>query len=363
MVETFSKFVSHIVTAMSQCSLYSNEHPAVIELTDKATTLMDELYVDDTLSITLLRGNIILNDVPIIEKGAHTEKFRQRLKAKGIDKIIIKRGISAEELVGFITLLASKDEAPVSSDHILVGTVQVKLKALGDDATAIMGAGISRIRGVYQEVSRFKRLDIVGLEDAVLGFISALKREANVLRIVSPVKSHSEYTYVHAANVAVLTLFQAESLGLKGENLHEAGLSGLLHDVGKMFVSRDVIEKKSGLDEAEWKEMRRHPIYGAIYLSSLDNIPKLAVIAAYEHHLKYDGSGYPDTRWRPRKQHVISQIVAISDCFDAVRTERSYRKALGVGVLISILKESAGKDFNPLLVDNFTLGLKRIGAI
>lgn len=360
--EEFSKFLSYIVAAMAQCSLYSNEHPAVVDLSDKAFALLDELYFNDSLSITLLGGTFIFNDMNISEKGIYMEKFMKRLKTKGIEKIIIRKGIRTEELTRFITRMASREERPISSDHIVVGTVHVKFTSAEEDASTIMDTNIPRLKDIFQDVSRFKKLDIAGLEDAVLGFISAIKKEANVLRILSHVKSHSEYTYVHSSNVAVLTLFQAEHLGLKGENLREAGIAGLLHDAGKMFVSKEVLQKQTGLNEVEWNEIKRHPFYGAMYLSSFDDISRLAMVVAFEHHLKFDGSGYPDTKWRSRKQHIVSQIVAISDSFDVLRINKPYGEGLEVNTLVGFLKKSAGKDFNPVLVDNFVSALKKIGA-
>ena len=363
MNESFSKFISSVVTAISQCSLYSKEHPAVAEFCEKAVDFLQELFTDDSISMTHLGGNLVFNDMPLTEKGVHVENIMKRMKTKGIDKVILKKGISTDELLSFISQLASKDEVPKSSEHILVGTIQVRLKASGDDPSEIMRTNISRVQGVYQEVSRFKRLDTVGLEDAVLGFLSAIKKEANILRLVSPVKSYSEYTYIHTSNVAVLTLFQAESLGLTGESLREAGLAGLLHDVGKLFVSKDVLEKQAKLDDTEWKEMKKHPVYGAMYLCSLEDPPRLAVIATYEHHLKFDGTGYPDTKKHVKKQHIISQIVALSDFFDALRSERPYRKAFELNALIDLIKGGAGKDFNPLLVDNFISALQKTGVL
>jgi HD-GYP domain-containing protein (c-di-GMP phosphodiesterase class II) len=259
--------------------------------------------------------------------------------------------------------MASIEETCVSSDHILVGTVQVRLKHSGDDAVSLMDENVSTVREVYQEFSRFKKLDMVSIENAVLGFITALKREASILRIKSKVKSYSEYTYVHASNVSVLSVFQAESLGLKGEILYEIGIAGLLHDVGKMFVSKDILDKDSGLSQNEWDLMKRHPVYGATYLSSLKDAPKLAVVTAFEHHMKFDGSGYPDTRKRGKKQHVVSQMLAVADFFDALRTERPYRKALSLEAIIKLMKDISGKDLNPFLVDNFVASLKRIEAV
>jgi HD-GYP domain-containing protein (c-di-GMP phosphodiesterase class II) len=348
---------------MSQCSLYSKNHPAVTELSEKAFDLLNELFIKDSLDITHLGGKLILNENPIPEKGTYMENFARRMKTKGIDKIIFRGGISIEELVSFISCMASKNEKPVGTEHVTIGIVQVKVKESEDDASAIMRAGISRVKDVYHEFTRTKRLDMVGLEDAVLGFLSALKKEANVLRLVSPIKSHSEYTYIHASNVAVLTLFQTQYLGLRDEGLRETGYAGLLHDIGKLFVSKDIIEKQAKLNEAEWKEMKRHPVDGAIYLASISDVPHLAVIAAFEHHLKFDGSGYPDTRWRSRKQHIISQIVALSDFFDALRAERPYRKGIELQSLIDLIQGGAGKDFNPLLADNFIGALKKAGVL
>lgn len=363
MSEKFLEFISLLVTAMSETALYSKDHPAVKEVAQKEIDILDELYVDNAMNITLLGGKLLFNETPVMEKGLHAENFKKRMKKKGIEKIIIKKGVSTDDLLKLIFDIASTDGNIASTEHILIGSMHVKFKSAGDDISAIMAENIAVVKEAYQGISRFTELDVVSLEDAVLGFIAAIKREANVLRLISPVKSYSGYTYVHATNVAVLTVFQAESIGIKGETLHDVGLAGLLHDIGKMFISKESLEKQTGLDEREWDEMRKHPGYGAMYLSTLKNVPKLAVIAAFEHHMKFDGSGYPDTKRRGRKQHLISQMVAISDFFDALRTERAYRKALGVDAIVKLIGNSSGKELNPFLVDNFNSALKKIGAV
>ncbi len=89
-------------------------------------------------------------------------------------------------------------------------------------------------------------------------------------------------------------------------------------------------------------------------------MPPLTIIAAFEHHMKFDGSGYPETRRWGRKQHIVSQMVAIADFFDALRSERPYRKALDLQATSRLLKEGAGKEFNPFLVDNFLSSVRRV---
>lgn len=357
--EKVSELISYIMTAISSCSLYSEKHAMVKEFCGKAFKLIQDLFVDDSASLLMIGDSFIFNDTPVTGKSIHITNFLKILKRKKIEKIIIQKGLNAEEFLKFIISMSSRDIVS-SSPHIAVGIIEVRFKTPETDSAAILEGSISKVKDSYLGISAFKKLDMVGLEDAVVGFISTMKKELNVLSIVSPVKSHSEYTYVHATNVSVLTIFQAESLGLKGEYLHDIGLAGLLHDVGKMFVSSAVLEKKSKLDEDEWFEMRKHPVYGAVFLSKLPDVPHLTAVAAFEHHMKFDGSGYPETKRIGKKQHLISQMIAIADFFDAMRTERPYRKSLNVHAISGLMKEGAGKDFNPHLVDNFLSSLGKL---
>ncbi len=363
MSEKSVEFISNIMTALSNCSLYGREHPAVRHLSEKAMVLLDGLFVEDSFSIALFGGSMVINEQPLPPKNMHVSSFIKKLRRKGIDKIVIARGVTAAELQEFIVEVALSDRVSGSYPHITSGIIEVKLGGGSSDIGALMNENVETVKNVYHGVSRFKRLDMVGLEDVVISFISTLKQEANVLKVVSPIKSHSEYTYAHNTNVAVLSIFQAESLGVKQDLLHDIGMAGLLHDIGKMFVAREVLEKEAKLNDEEWMEMKKHPAYGAMYLATLPDIPKYALVAAYEHHMKFNGLGYPATRRKGRTQHIISQIIAISDFFDALRTDRPYRKALEVPVIIGLMNDTSGKDFNPLLVENFIRALKKASIV
>jgi HD-GYP domain-containing protein (c-di-GMP phosphodiesterase class II) len=359
--ETAIKFISDVMTAMSNCTLYSKEHPAVLDLCEKAHRLLDELYVDDRFTIALLDESLHINEQPIAGRGLHLNNFMKKLKRKEIDKIVVSRGVTAEELKEFIAEIALSHRITGTYPHIVWGIIEVKLSSGGrNDVAAVMAEDVEKLKGVYKGVSRFKRLDLLGLEDIVVSFISTLRQEVNILKVISPVKDYSEYTYTHNTNVAVLSIFQAQSLGFRSDILHEIGLAGLLHDVGKMFVSKEVLEKQGKLDEHEWVEMKKHPVYGAMYLATLPEIPKYALVAAFEHHMKFGGKGYPETKRKGSRQHIISQIISISDFFDALRTERPYRKAVELPAIVGLLTEASGRDFNPHLVKNFLHAVKGV---
>ncbi len=364
MSEKIVGFISDIMTAMSNCALYTREHPAVMHLSEKAVAVLDSLFLEDTFSIALFGDSMVINEQPLPARNRHVGSFIKKFKRKGIDKIVISRGVTATELKDFIAEIALSEKVNGSYPHITSGIIEVKLGGGGGiDIGAVMNENIEKVKSVYHGVSRFKRLDMVGLEDVVISFITTLKQEANVLKVVSPVKSHSEYTYAHNTNVAVLSIFQAETLGVKHDLLHDIGMAGLLHDIGKIFVSKEVLEKESKLNDEEWVEMKKHPVYGAMYLATLPDIPKYALVATYEHHMKFNGLGYPATRRKGRTQHIISQIIAMSDFFDALRTDRPYRKALDVPVIVGLMNDSSGTDFNPLLVENFIRSLKKASIV
>jgi HD-GYP domain-containing protein (c-di-GMP phosphodiesterase class II) len=362
MTEKVFAFIADVMTAMSNCSLYGKGHPAVLHLSEKALSVLEDLYNDGKFTISLLGDSMIINEQPFPGRNLHMNAFIKKLRRSGIDKIAITKGVTASELKAFISELALSKKISGTYPHIVSGIIEVKLgDGGGADVSTVMSENIGKVKDVFQGVSRFKQLDMVGLEDIVVSFISTLRQEQNILKVISPVKAYSEYTYTHNTNVAVLSIFQAESLGFKDDVLHDIGLAGLLHDVGKMFVPKEVLEKQDKLTSNEWEEMRKHPVYGAMYLATLPDIPKYALVAAYEHHMKFSGDGYPETaRRNGDRQHIISQIISIADFFDALRTDRPYRKSVELPSIIGLLTEASGKDFNPHLVKNFLRSVKGV---
>jgi HD-GYP domain-containing protein (c-di-GMP phosphodiesterase class II) len=151
----------------------------------------------------------------------------------------------------------------------------------------------------------------------------------------------------------VLTIFQAQALGIPEELQHEIGIAALFHDIGNILVPREILEKEASPGARERKIMELHPLYGAQYLATLDGITRLAPIVAFEHHLRYDGQGYPKPRVSAIKQHLCSQITAIADSFDNLRKTASSKKALNIKDMLVTMKTGDPGLFNPFLVDNF----------
>lgn len=175
-----------------------------------------------------------------------------------------------------------------------------------------------------------------------------LHAPALVLRLAS-IKSYDEYTLYHSVNVPVISMGIGLALGLPHELLRELGMAGMLHDLGKIAIPLEVLRKPGLLDAEEWRIVCRHPIVGADLLARLPGPNRLPLIVAFEHHMRYDGKGYPRVQegWR---QHPVSRLACLADVFDAMTSRRAYKKAIPVDQVRTFVRDEAGRTFDPRLV-------------
>src|SRR6185503_6543701 len=161
-----------------------------------------------------------------------------------------------------------------------------------------------------------------------------------------------EYTFVHIINVGILSMSLGEALGFDARMTHDLGVAALLHDVGKMAVPLEVLNKAGRFTEEEYRAMQVHPVEGARILMRTRDVPELAVLVAYEHHVRYDGAGYPKVPagW---KLNLASRICQIADVYDALRTDRPYRAGMPPEKILKIMKGDAGTYFDPDLLNVF----------
>ena len=192
------------------------------------------------------------------------------------------------------------------------------------------------------------------------GFITAFRQSANPLLALVPIRMQDEYTFTHSIDVGILNIAQGMALGIEGQMLHDIGISGMLHDVGKIFVDKEILNKAGKLDDAEFAIIKEHPSRGAQYLMNQEGIPRLAVFSAYEHHMRYDLSGYPKIPegW---ELNICSQMTMISDTFDALRTRRSYKAPWDFSKASGLMLGLAGSQLNPDLTLNFLKTLAHLG--
>jgi putative nucleotidyltransferase with HDIG domain len=163
---------------------------------------------------------------------------------------------------------------------------------------------------------------------------------------------YDEYTFTHMVNVSILTMAQARSLGIEGEQLREVGLAALLHDIGKVRTPVEILNKPGALTPREFDIIKKHPIDGATILRGTREMPRLAAIVAFEHHLRRDGAGYPAGLARPTL-NLATVLCGIADVYDAMRCKRQYQEAFPTDRILEVMRRNDGRQFDQHLVRRF----------
>lgn len=372
------RFLRAIGKVLTDRTLYPSNHPQAVAGLAALRDTIDPLFVDrDLRTFVIIDDQIFVDDRLLGGRGKGTGDLAVVLREKGVEVLSLRRGLTVNELQSLVDALAAPrakdaDKPQFRSDHLVLGDIAV------DDAgnTVVPGAvqdlGFAISRSSQQpqlddaaKILRDTYVDWTAIQNVVLGQVERIMLTlekslyANFQSFIplAELKAYDEYTHVHAINLSILTMAQAESLGFPKAAVHAFGLGALLHDVGKTQVSVDVLHKAGKLTPEEQEEMKTHPVHGAAQLLRHAEIPKVAAIVAYEHHLKYDRTGYPPLT-RDRPQHIASRITAVADHFDAMRSNRPYRDAMEPEQIFEIMHNNKGKDLDPVLVDHFFAFMK-----
>jgi HD-GYP domain-containing protein (c-di-GMP phosphodiesterase class II) len=369
--EEMAKVIAQLTAAVTSIGLYTANHPQVGQYVDKMHAVLEGLLqARPEITVMLVGDDLVAEGRPLPLGSAYVANFIRILRRKSVERVTFVAGLPRTELQGFISDLAIPDAASIKTTcFIKLGKVELRVKQAGageahgwssddtppeviEELVKLTTAELDELKDVYLRIKNHKQIDVKSVDGMVKRFIRGFREEANPLRMLASLKSSHEYTFTHVVNVGILTMAQAESVGFTGEHLHAIGVASFLHDIGKIFVPEEILNKQGKLSQDERMIIETHTTKGARYLMGTEGIPKLAVLASLEHHLKYDGSGYPSIKggWTP---NIASQMISIADVFDAMRSRRSYQEPRPISQITLVLKGGAGKAFNPKLVDNF----------
>ncbi len=389
-------FIRHLLSAIANAALYNVEHPQVVRLSHQAyDSLNKALEERSEFSLVIIENEIVIEGQPQ-EVSLFLNRFAQILTSRGIGHIRLIQGVKRTEINQLITALsrqgADASKEINSTEHIRLGWLEIRQNQGPGEITEysefkhsesnsshttdshvlpnpkgpitiaeIPQAEIDRFREIYETVKLRHKLKINGVIEIVSSFVDAYHQEGQALLVMAALRQADEYTFTHSTNVSILNIAQASQLGIDGPLLNDIGVAGMLHDIGKLFIPEEILTKNEALTEHEYEIMQSHPIKGASYLFGVPGVPRLAAINAFEHHLKFDLSGYPavPAGWQ---QNICSQITTISDIFDALRTRRSYRDPLELDLIIEMINGFSGTELHPALTRNFLTIISKLSA-
>jgi putative nucleotidyltransferase with HDIG domain len=212
---------------------------------------------------------------------------------------------------------------------------------------------------MYEQVSGADKVPLVEADAVVRSLTVAMKGSSAMIIPLLRLKASDPYNAIHSINVAVLTMALAEFLGLGSRDVHEFGMAALLHDLGMARIPRDLLLKPIELTVEERTVIERHTMEGARIILSSDRRQELAACVAYEHHLRPDGSGYPNRLFR-RPTHYASKLVRVCSVYNALRIERAHRQPYPPGRALVFIDERAGREFETDIATSFTQMMRRL---
>jgi putative nucleotidyltransferase with HDIG domain len=371
------RVLTTLAKALSAMGLYTQGHPAREKALDVAYEELASLQARDPYAqFSFLGDEVVYGQSALREMGAWD--WGRKLAAAGVQRLEFVDVVSREEYADFVAdLLARMTPAPgapgaastAEARHgrrqgIRFGAIGIRGEAAAapNDAprpqgatgavTYDLGDEADAVRWMHDEVATRGELPLMEAEAVVRSLAVAMHGDSQMVLPLVHMKEFDQYTTTHSLNVSVLTMALAEHLALPARDVRAFGVAGLLHDLGKVRIPKEILVKPGKLDEQERAVMQRHPVDGARIIIASDKNLDLAAVVAYEHHIMLDGGGYPKPHFG-RCCHHASELVHVCDVYDALRTHRPYRAAWESAKALAYIEERAGTEFEPKVAKAF----------
>lgn len=375
-------FLTSLGQALSTLALYPAGHPSRERAVDASFELLERVGATGAPRVfTFLHGDVIFAGqmVPRLSGWA----WGERLSGAGIERLEFLPGATREEYAAWLDqVFAELSERPLSTAEarqegerrILYGPVDVAAPAPAASLDATVARALpalaqaaldlrdeaDTVRWIHQELEDAGHLPVLEAATVVRSLSATMHSERTTLLPLLQLKEFDQYTATHAINVAVLSMGLAEVLGFAPKDVRMLGLAGLLHDLGKIRIPRELLVKPGRFTDAERAVVQQHPVEGAKLIVEREHRLDIPAFVAYEHHIMLDGGGYPALR-HERGCHYASRLVHVCDVYDALRTHRPYRAAWAAEKTIAYLEERSGTEFDPALVQPFVRMLREAG--
>lgn len=365
------QLVRRFASALRGAQLYASGHPLVsrniMGLVEGIGALLDH---QPSVTIGLVAEEVVVNDAPVPKGAGVLGELHARLQARGVQRIAIQRGVTAEEVFALVHGINAPETAGQHGvavkqtldggfelPHVRVGRIRIEERleaSVADMATIrrLYSEAVTTADRIWESAKSNGLNSPEEVRQVVQSLAQAVSQNRTALLSLTALRNYDNYTFTHMVNVSILTMAQARGLGIDGPLLREFGMAGLMHDIGKVRTPQAVLNKPDRLDPDELKIMRRHVLDGAELLRRIAEMPPLVPVVAFEHHLRADGRGYPEGVARD-SLNLATQVVAVADVYDAMRSQRAYQSAHPTDRILAVLRDQNGHHFDQNLVRRF----------
>ena len=370
------RFLNAFAHSLGVMTLYPEGHPSREKAVDSAYDELDGLALPGGAlpAFTFLEDEVVFGREQLRELKSWD--WGKRLVAAGIQRLEFERKVTRDEFDSFLdevlarmmlSTIDTSEARQMRSLGIRFGAVGLQGQEGLDVASGpaptttldlTLGEEAETFRWLHSEVQSNGSIPLLEAEAVVRSLSVAMHGDSRMVLPLLRLKEFDQYTTTHSLNVAVLSMGLAESLGCRPKEIRAIGVSGLLHDIGKIRIPIEVLTKPGKLTDEERAIMNSHPIDGARVIMQSEEDLGMAATVAYEHHIMLNGGGYPALHYK-RECAMASRLVHICDVYDALSTKRPYRDAWPTERTMLYLEDRAGSEFDPDLVNRFIRTLRQ----
>ena len=371
--------VTSLYAAAQSLRMYPLENATVQNTVGEGLKIVNRVIDrEGTAELRLVGDFMFLNDARLrldLSDYASFAQFGALLRRHGIGRVEMQPGVGGRDLALFLSLLlrdppAESEEAyahfedrfrQTPTTGIAIEPAKASLDQLQDEdsrqaAKLTYFQSVQVAKDVLTDMRLGRAVNLRRVKRTVQSIVDQVLNNETSIVGMTTLRDFDEYTFTHCVNVCIFSVVIGQKLGLAKLQLYELGLGALFHDIGKMRIDSDIVNKPGKLDEDEWRAIQRHPTEGLLSLFSmrgLAEVPYRAMLLAYEHHMKIDLTGYPPNR-RARVPTLFSRIVATADGFDAATSKRSYQsEPWPPDEVMREMRDNPQRGFDPLLVKAF----------
>ena len=388
--ELGSRLLTAFYVVLRSLKLYPLENTRVQQAIDDLHGQMTEfLKHEGGLELHLVGDFFFMNETRLrldLSNFATFGSFSSALTGHGVGQLAIDANVKRSEWAPFISVLlrdpteAEPFEAFVERlSQTPVEHIEVRSESAALEPELVERDAMAAAKGTYAQSVKVakdvltdmrigKAVNVRKVKRAVQGIVDQVLDNESSMVTMTTLRGFDEYTFTHSVNVCIFSVVIGQRLDLSKTQLYELGLGALFHDIGKMAVDREVINKAGGLTDEEWEAMKQHPTEGLILLFEMRgfaDVPYRQMLMAYEHHMKIDLSGYPENT-RPRNPGLFSRIVAVADGFDAGTSVRSYQyEPWPPDEVLKEMRDNPRRGFDQLIVKTFinATGVYPVGTL
>ena len=357
------RFLTTLAQTLSTMSLYKDGHPARERVIDHSFIQLQELQrAHPQTQFTFLGEEVVFGQ--LVLRDLKSWDWSRRLASAGVQRLEFPDVVTREDYEWFLeevlvrlnVIGADTSEArQTKQQSIRFGSVGIKGETPQQTHESLSAVLLSTyslaeeaaaVKWVHGEVAERALLPLAEAEAIVRSLSVAMHSDSRMVIPLLQLKEFDQYTTTHSMNVSVLTMALAEYLRMGARDVRSFGVAGLLHDLGKVRIPREILNKPGKLTPEERDIIQRHPSDGARIILEGEQRLDLAAAVAYEHHIMLNGGGYPCFHVQ-RDCHPASRLVHVCDVYDALRTKRPYRDAWESERTLTYIEQKAGHEFEP----------------